>query len=346
MLTRANKVVETRDVTWEATLSTGAPSPPLPEMPEQGRTVDLKEAPEPGGTDVYESAPTTPLPVLGRGIPHQLRAVSPVTQAGGGSQAKSEELNDSSTVSSEPPESDISSRDDDDASSSDDGAPTPTAIRTAARRLGAHMSGPGDGEEIREGRTRAQTRALNREAATRLISTIGPCEEGHIFHALLAAQDTGGEPTRLPECLLKEAEPEPASYSAARSSIHSGVWVEAMQAEFDGLEAADTFTEISEVPAGSNIVESKWLLKWKGDEHGMIDRANARLVAKGYSQVEGVDYFYTFAPTASTTSNRIVAATACKLDWDLGTWTLTRPLFRVGYRIFLEIAPWVWAVIG
>ena len=172
MLTRANKVVETRDVTWEATLSTGAPSPPLPEMPEHGGTVDLEEAPEPERTDVYESAPMTPLPVLGRGISHQLRAVPPMTQAGGDSQAESEELNDSSTVSSEMPESDTLSRDDDDASSSDDGVPTPTAIRTAARQLGAHKSGPSDGEEIREGSTRAQTRALNREAATRLISTI------------------------------------------------------------------------------------------------------------------------------------------------------------------------------
>ena len=54
-----------------------------------------------------------------------------------------------------------------------------------------------------------------------------------------------------------------------------------MQAEFDGLEAAETFTEISEVPAGSNIVEAKWLLKWKGDEHGMINGSKARLAAKG-----------------------------------------------------------------
>ena len=62
-----------------------------------------------------------------------------------------------------------------------------------------------------------------------------------------------------------------------------------MQAEFDGLEAAETFVEKSEVPAGSNIVESKCLLRWKADEHGMIDRAKARLVANGYSQVGGVD---------------------------------------------------------
>ena len=107
------------------------------------------------------------------------------------------------------------------------------------------MSEPGDGDEIREGRTRAQTRALNREAVAGLFSTIGPCEGGRVFRALLAAQDTGCEPTGLPDCLLKEAEPEPNSYSTARSSIHSGVWTEAMQAEFDGLEATETFAEIS-----------------------------------------------------------------------------------------------------
>ena len=85
------------------------------------------------------------------------------------------------------------------------------------------MLGPGDDDEVREGRTRVQTRALNREAAAGLISTTGPCEGGHIFHVLLAAQDAGIEPTRLPDCLLKEAEPEPTSYSPARSSMHSGV---------------------------------------------------------------------------------------------------------------------------
>ena len=324
MLTRGNRVVETRDVTWEATLDVGAVLSQLPEVPEQGGTQGLEDAPELGGTEDFVSAPTTPLPVLGRGIPHQLRAVSPMTQAvspipqaGDEFRAEDVEPNDTSAVSSELSDSDSSSQDGSDASASDDEAPTPTAVRTAARQLGAHMSGPGDGEEIREGRTRAQTRALNREAAAGLISAIGPCEGGRVFQALLAANEAECEKTKLPDCLVKEAEPEPTSYTAARTSKHSDVWMDAMRSEFDGLEAAGTFVEVSELPASSNIVESKWLLKWKSDAHGMIDRAKARLVAKGYSQVEGVDYFETFAPTASTTSNRLIAAMACKLDWDL-----------------------------
>ena len=67
-------------MTWEATPSARAPPPPPPlvEIPELGGTLEMEEASEPGGMDDnVVSAPTTPMPVLGRGIPHQLRTVSP-----------------------------------------------------------------------------------------------------------------------------------------------------------------------------------------------------------------------------------------------------------------------------
>ena len=49
----------------------------------------------------------------------------------------------------------------------------------------------------------------------------------------------------------------------------------------------------------------------------MAGRVKARVVAMGYSQVEGVDYFEASAPATSATSNRVVAAMACKLNWGL-----------------------------
>ena len=126
-------------MTWEATLNVGAVLSQLSKVPEQGGTRGL-DAPELGGTEDFVSAPTTPLPVLGRGIPHQLRAVSPMTQevspipqAGDEFRAEDVEPNDTSAVSSELPDSDSSSQDGSDASASDDEAPTPTAVRTAAR---------------------------------------------------------------------------------------------------------------------------------------------------------------------------------------------------------------------
>ena len=132
MPTWVKKVVDTRDVTWEATPHAGAAPHSLTEMPEQRGAMELGEDPDPRGTGGFSSAPTTPMPVLGMGIPHQFRVVSPMTRASDGLQPQG-------VVSSESPDSDSSSRVRSDATSFADGAPTPTAARTAARQLGAHM---------------------------------------------------------------------------------------------------------------------------------------------------------------------------------------------------------------
>ncbi|CAN0442558.1 unnamed protein product, partial [Scytosiphon promiscuus] len=117
--------------------------------------------------------------------------------------------------------------------------------------------------------------------------------------------------------------------------------MDTMRSEVDGLEAAGTFVEVSELLANSYVVESKWLLRCKGDAHGMIDGATARLVANGYSQVEGVDYFETFGPTASTTSNQLITAMACKLDWALRHLGVDQAFIQaeLDTDIFLRVPP-------
>ena len=46
-------------------------------------------------------------------------------------------------------------------------------------------------------------------------------------------------------------------------------------------------------------------------------RAEARLVARGFGQPEGIDFLYTFSPCPSVISIRLLAALACELDLDL-----------------------------
>ena len=46
-------------------------------------------------------------------------------------------------------------------------------------------------------------------------------------------------------------------------------------------------------------------------------KAKARLVARGFSQRERIDYFETFSPCPSAASIRLLAAIACELDLDL-----------------------------
>jgi hypothetical protein len=59
-----------------------------------------------------------------------------------------------------------------------------------------------------------------------------------------------------------------------------------------------------------NVIGIKWVFNNKQDEHGVVTRNKAQLVAKGYSQVEGLDFDKTFAPVARLESIRMLLAYA------------------------------------
>ncbi len=59
------------------------------------------------------------------------------------------------------------------------------------------------------------------------------------------------------------------------------------------------------------------MYKTKFNANGSIEKYKERLVAKGYSQKEGVDYEDTFAPFAKMNTIRIMIAFATKYDWKL-----------------------------
>ena len=43
-----------------------------------------------------------------------------------------------------------------------------------------------------------------------------------------------------------------------------------------------------------NVITAKWVFTWKTNEHGCVVRANARLLAGGFEEREGVGFFETF----------------------------------------------------
>jgi hypothetical protein len=57
-----------------------------------------------------------------------------------------------------------------------------------------------------------------------------------------------------------------------------------------------------------NIIGTKWVFKNKHGEDGEVVRNKARLVAQGYSQVEGLDFGETFAPITHLGAIRILLA--------------------------------------
>nr|GEX08439.1 retrovirus-related Pol polyprotein from transposon TNT 1-94 [Tanacetum cinerariifolium] len=58
-------------------------------------------------------------------------------------------------------------------------------------------------------------------------------------------------------------------------------------------------------PDGVRPIETKWVLKNKKDERGIVIRNKARLVAQGHTQEEGIDYEEVFAPVARTEAIRL-----------------------------------------
>jgi hypothetical protein len=59
-----------------------------------------------------------------------------------------------------------------------------------------------------------------------------------------------------------------------------------------------------------NVVGNKWVFHNKQDEHGVVTRNKALLVAKGYGQVTSLDFEKTFALVARLESIRILLAYA------------------------------------
>ena len=72
-----------------------------------------------------------------------------------------------------------------------------------------------------------------------------------------------------------------------------------------------------DTPKGVNIVSSKWVFKLKCLPDGRIDRYKARLVARGFSQQHGIDYYETFAPVVRLESLRILLAIAAREDLEV-----------------------------
>ena len=87
------------------------------------------------------------------------------------------------------------------------------------------------------------------------------------------------------------------SYQEARRRFDWPEWQKAINVELENLNAAGTW-DVVQRPENTNVVDSKWVFRLKNDAEGRIVKWKARLVARGFTPVYGVDYFETFAPVA------------------------------------------------
>ena len=88
---------------------------------------------------------------------------------------------------------------------------------------------------------------------------------------------------------IGEVESAPQTWADVRTSKYAEVWRNAMRAELTGHELNGTFSA-DVVPKGVNVITVKWVFTWKTDSGGLITKAKARLVARGFGQRHGFDF--------------------------------------------------------
>ena len=95
----------------------------------------------------------------------------------------------------------------------------------------------------------------------------------------------------------------PEDYDKAMKSAHFNYWIEAQNMEFASLLKLNVFDEVPK-EKDMKLITCKWVYDLKRTKEGLISKFKARLVARGFTQVLGVDVWETFAPTVLPLSIR------------------------------------------
>lgn len=107
------------------------------------------------------------------------------------------------------------------------------------------------------------------------------------------------------------------SYQEGQRSRDKRLWNNASDDEMDSLRRNHTW-DLIEKPKRQKTVGCKWLYKYKLGIPGVEDRRHkTRLVAKGYSQKEGIYYNEIFSPVVKHVSIRIMIYIVVNRDYEL-----------------------------
>lgn len=122
--------------------------------------------------------------------------------------------------------------------------------------------------------------------------------------------------------MTKLIEAKPTPYE--KETEHE-VWKNAMLEEYQSIMKND-IQKIVTRPKDKSIVTSKWVYTIKHAADGSIDKYKEKIVARGFSQQQEIDYDETFAPTSRYTTIRSLISIVASMDGIYIKW-MSRQLF-------------------
>ncbi|TPX57259.1 DNA-directed DNA polymerase [Powellomyces hirtus] len=110
--------------------------------------------------------------------------------------------------------------------------------------------------------------------------------------------------------------PEPVSFATAVApdNQEARAWQRAVESELESLATNKTWV-VTPLPPGCRAITAKWVFKRKRNADGTIAKYKARLVARGFTQIEGIDFTETFAPVVRMQTLRLLIALALNLGF-------------------------------
>ena len=123
---------------------------------------------------------------------------------------------------------------------------------------------------------------ISKEPSTRV-------QKNHPQHLIIGDLDQGVRTRRSNDivsnsCFVSKFEPK-----NVKEALTDEFWIEAMQEELNQFKRSEVWDLVPR-PDGINVIGTKWIYKNKSDENGTVTRNKARLIAQGYTQVEGLDF--------------------------------------------------------
>src|SRR3954470_11526383 len=82
-----------------------------------------------------------------------------------------------------------------------------------------------------------------------------------------------------------------SEHTKVTEAFQEAEWIQAMQDELLQFKLNDVWELVKRPdPRVHNVIGTKWIYRNKLDEDGQVIRNKARLIAQGYTQVEGIDF--------------------------------------------------------
>eukprot|EP00253_Pinus_taeda_P026252 PITA_26252 len=114
-----------------------------------------------------------------------------------------------------------------------------------------------------------------------------------------------------------------------------------MVEEYDSIVRNNVWDVVAR-PENMSVVSSRWLYKVKQAANGSVEKHKARFVARGFSQVEGIDYDENFSLVVRYSSIRSMLALSTQMCWKIHQMDV-KTTFLNG-KIEKEQAPRAWYI--